>query len=126
LGITIPYENFVLVETNSRLTLGSACYHSVQNLLSSHLISKIFIKTKKSMILPDVFYVCEICSITLREEYSFRVSENRVRKRIFGPKREEVAGGWRRFRSEKLYNLYASLTIVKGKSKGKGKVVPVF
>jgi hypothetical protein len=42
-----------------------------------------------------------------------RVSENRVLRRIFGPKREEVAGGWRRLHNEELHNLYASLNIVR-------------
>jgi hypothetical protein len=43
------------------------------------------------------------------------VSENRVLRRIFGPKREEVAGGWRRLHNEELHNLYTSLNIIKGK-----------
>jgi hypothetical protein len=41
------------------------------------------------------------------------VFENRVLRRIFGPKREEVAGGWRRLHSEELHNLYASLNIIR-------------
>jgi hypothetical protein len=45
--------------------------------------------------------------VTLREEYRLRVFENRVLRKIFGPKREEVAGGWRRLHKEELHNLYA-------------------
>jgi hypothetical protein len=47
-------------------------------------------------------------SLTLREEHRLRVTENRVLRRIFGPEREEVAGGWRRLHNEALHKLYAS------------------
>jgi hypothetical protein len=49
----------------------------------------------------------------LWEEHRLRVFENRVLRRMFGPKREEVAGGWRRLHNEELYNLYASRNITK-------------
>jgi hypothetical protein len=49
----------------------------------------------------------------VREEHRLRVSENRVLRRIFVPKREEVAGGWRRLHNEELHNLYASLNIIR-------------
>jgi hypothetical protein len=45
-------------------------------------------------------------SLTLREEHRLRVFENRLLRKIFGPKREEVAGGWRRLHNEVLHNLY--------------------
>jgi hypothetical protein len=51
---------------------------------------------------------CETSSVTLREGHRLRVSQNRVLRRIFGPKRVEVAGGWRRLHNEVLHNLYAS------------------
>jgi hypothetical protein len=57
-------------------------------------------------------YGCETWSLTLREEYRLRVFGNRVLRRISGPKREEVAGGWRRLHNEELYNLYASPFII--------------
>jgi hypothetical protein len=57
--------------------------------------------------------VCETWTLTLREEHRLRVSENRVLRRIFGPKREEVAGGWRRVHNEELHNLYASPNIIR-------------
>jgi hypothetical protein len=60
------------------------------------------------LILPVVLYGRESWSVTLREEHRFRVYEKRVLRRIFGPKREEVAGGWRRLHNEELHNLYAS------------------
>jgi hypothetical protein len=59
------------------------------------------LKTYETIILP------------IREEHTLRVSENRVLRGIFGPKREEVAGGWRRLHNEELHNLYASPDIVR-------------
>jgi hypothetical protein len=51
----------------------------------------------KTIILPVVLYGCETWSLTLREEHKLRVFENRVLRRIFGPKRDEVTGGWRNY-----------------------------
>jgi len=65
----------------------------MQNLLSSSLLSKnIKIKIYRTIILPLVLYGCETWSLTLREERRLRVFENRVFRRIFGPKRDEVTG----------------------------------
>jgi hypothetical protein len=72
-----------------------ACYHSVQNLLSSRLLSKnITIRIYKIIILPVVLFGCETWSLTIREEHRLRVLENRSLRRI-GPKRDEVTEGWR-------------------------------
>jgi hypothetical protein len=77
-------------EIKSRLISGNACYYSVQNHSSSRLISKnLKIKIYKTVILPLVLYGCETWSLTLKEEHRLRVFENRVLRRIFGPKREE-------------------------------------
>jgi hypothetical protein len=79
--------------------LGNACYHSIQ----SHLLSKnLKNKTYKTTILSVVLHGCGGLSITLRNEHRLRVSGNRVLRTIFGPKREEVAGGWRRQHNEEL------------------------
>ena len=59
------------------------------------LPKNIKIKIYRNVILPDVLYGCETWSLTLREERRLRVFENRVLRRIFGPKREEVTGEWR-------------------------------
>jgi hypothetical protein len=83
-------------EIKRRLNSGNACYHSVQNLLSSHLLSKnVTVRIYKTIILPVVLYVCETWSLTVREEQKLRVFENRVLRRIFGPKKDGVTGGWR-------------------------------
>jgi sorting nexin-29 len=66
LGTTLTNQNDICDEIKNRLNLGNACYHSVQNLLSSHLISKnLKIKIYKTVILPVVLYVCETWSLTL-------------------------------------------------------------
>jgi hypothetical protein len=88
-----------------RLNSGNVCYHSVQNLLSSCLLSKnvqIRIYEYKTMILPVVLYRCETWSLTLKEEHRLKVFENRVPRRIFGPKMGEVTGGWGQLHNEKL------------------------
>ena len=79
----------------------------MQNLLSSSWLSKILkIKIYRNMILPVVLYGCETWSLTLREERRLRVFENRVLRRVFGPKRDEVTGEWRKLRNEELNELY--------------------
>ena len=91
----------------------SASYHSVQNLLSPSLLSKnLKITIYRTIILPVVLYGCETWSLTLREERRLRVFENRVLRRIFGPKRDEVTGEWRKLHSEEP-NLYSSPNIVR-------------
>jgi hypothetical protein len=64
------------------------------------------------IILPVFLYRCETWSLTLREEHRLRVFENRVFRRIFGPKRDEVTGGWRKLHNEELYGLYTSPSII--------------
>jgi hypothetical protein len=64
-------------------------------------------------ILPVVLYGCETWSLTLREEHRLRVFENRVLRRIFGPKRDEVAGRWRKLHNKELRDLYSSPNITK-------------
>jgi hypothetical protein len=62
--------------------------------------------------MPVVLYGCETLSLTLREERRLRVFENRVLSRIFGPKRDEVTGEWRKLHNEEHNDLYSSSTIV--------------
>jgi len=82
-------------------------YYSVKNLLSSSLLSKkLKIKINRTIILPVVLYGCETWSLTLREESRLRVFENRVYRRIFGPKMDEVTREWRKLHNEELSDLY--------------------
>jgi hypothetical protein len=123
LGTTLTNQNDIHDEIKTGLNSGNACYYSVQNLLSSRLIPKnLKIKIHKTVILPVVLYGCKTWSLTLREEHRLRVLENRVMRKIFGPKREED-GSWRKLHNDELHNLFSSPNIVKGKVKG--EVVPV-
>jgi hypothetical protein len=86
----------------------------VQNLLSSGLLSKnTKIRVYRTVVLPVVLYGCETWSLTLREEQRLRVFENRVLRRIFGPKRYEATGEWRRLHNEELNDLYSSPNIIR-------------
>ena len=79
----------------------------MQYLLSSSLLSKnLKIKIYRTLILPVFLYACETWSLTLREERRLRVFENRVLRRVFGPKRDEVTGEWRELHNEELSDLY--------------------
>ena len=114
MGTTLTNQNSITEEIKSRLRSGNACYHSVQNLLCSRLLSKNFkIKIYRTIILPIVLYGCETWSLTLRVERKLRVFENMVLMRIFGPMRDEVTGGWRRLHNERLNDLYSSPNIVR-------------
>ena len=113
LGTMLTNQNSIQEEIKSRLKLGNACNYSVQNLLSSSLLSKnLKIKIYKTIILPIVLYGCETLSLTLREERRLRVFENRMLRRVFGPKRDEVTGEWRKLHEE-LSDLYALPNIVR-------------
>jgi len=85
---------------------GNSCYHSVQNILSSRLLSKyIKIKIYKTIILPVLFSGCETWSLKLTVEHRMTVFEKRVLRRTFGPTREEVTGDWRRLHKEEFHDL---------------------
>jgi len=95
LRTNLTNQNSILEKIKRRLKSRNACYHSVQNLLSSSLLSKnLKIKIHITIILSVVLYGCETWSLTLREERRLRVLENRAMRRIFGPKRDEVT--WER------------------------------
>jgi hypothetical protein len=71
------------------------------------------VKIYKTIILPVVLYGCETWSLTLREQHRLRVFANRVLRGIFGPKRDEVTGEWRKLHNEELHNLYSSPDIIR-------------
>ena len=106
---------YITEEIKSRLQSGNACYHSVQNILSSRLLSKnIKIKTHRTVVLPVVLYGCETWSPTLREERRLRVLGNRVLRKAFGPKKDEVTGEWGRLHNEGLNDQFRSPNIIFG------------
>jgi hypothetical protein len=59
-----------------------------------------------------VLYGCETWSLALREEHRLRVFENRVLRRIFGPKRDEVTGEWKKLHNEELHDFYSSRCVI--------------
>ena len=86
----------------------------MQNLLSSRFLSKnLKIKIYRTRILSVVLYGCEIWSLILREERRLRVFENRVLRRAFGPKRDEVTGEWKKLRNEELRDFYSLPNILR-------------
>jgi len=114
LGTTLTNQSFIQDEIKSSWMSGNACYHSAQNILCSSLLSKnIKIKIYGIIIMPFVLYGCETWLFTLREERRLRVFENRVLRRIFGPKRDEVTGEWRKLHKVVLNDLYCSPNIIR-------------
>ena len=86
----------------------------MQNLLSSSVLSNnLKIKIYRIVTLFVVLYGCETWSLILREERRLKLFENRVLKRIFGPKRDEVTREWRKRRNEELNDLYSLPNIVR-------------
>jgi hypothetical protein len=71
------------------------------------------VRIYKTIILPVVLYGCETWSLTVREEHKLMVFENGVLRRIFGPKRDGVTGGWRKLHNEELRNLYSLPSIIR-------------
>jgi hypothetical protein len=71
------------------------------------------IRIYKTIIVPVVLYGCKTWFLTLREKHRLRLFENRMLRRIFGLKRDEVLGGWRKLHNEELHNLYSSPSIIR-------------
>jgi hypothetical protein len=101
-------QNYMKEKIKSRLNSGNTCYNSVRS-LSRNVKVKIY----KTITLPVVLYGCETWSLALREEHGLRVFENRVLRRIFAPKRDEVTGEQRKLHSEELHILYSSPNIIR-------------
>ena len=97
LGVTVTNTNDIHEEIKRRINMGNACYYSLEKIVSSRLLSKkLKVKTHKSIILPVVLYGCETWSLALREEHRLRVFENKVLRKIFGAKKDEITGEWRK------------------------------
>jgi hypothetical protein len=114
LGTKLTDQNCMHEEIKSKGNSRNPCYHSVHSLLFSRLLSRnVKVKICKTIILPVVLCGCETWSLSLREEFSLRVSENRVLRRMFGPKRDEVTREWRKLHNGELHNLYSSPDIIR-------------
>jgi hypothetical protein len=71
------------------------------------------VRIYKTIILAVVLYGCETWYLTVREEHKLRVFGNRMMRSIYGPKGDRVMGGWRKLHTEKLHNLYSSLSVIR-------------
>ncbi|KAJ4448244.1 hypothetical protein ANN_10258 [Periplaneta americana] len=114
LGATVTNINDTREEIKRRINMGNACYYSVEKLLSSSLLSKnLKVRIYKTVILPVLLYGCETWTLTLREEHRLKVFENKVLRKIFGAKRDEVTGEWRKLHNTELHTLYSSPNIIR-------------
>ncbi|KAJ4447245.1 hypothetical protein ANN_09249 [Periplaneta americana] len=114
LGATVTNINDTREEIKRRINMGNACYYSVEKVLSSSLLSKnVKVRIYKTVILPVVLYGCETWTLTLRDENRLRVFENKVLREIFGAKRDEVTGEWRKLHNTELHALYSSPDIIR-------------
>ena len=94
--------------------MGNACYYSLEKIVSSRLLSKkLKDKTYKTIVLPIVLYGCETWFLTLREENRLRVFENKVLRKIFGAKNDEITGEWRKLHNAELYAWNSSPNIIR-------------
>jgi hypothetical protein len=114
LGTTLTDENCIHEEVKSRINSGMLATIRFRVFLSSCVLSRnVRVKIYKTVILSFVLYGCETWSLMLREEHRLRVFENRMLRIIFGPKRDEVTGEWRKLYNEELHNLYSSPDIIR-------------
>jgi hypothetical protein len=114
LETTVTIQNLIQEEIRRRLDFDNSCYHSIQNLLISRLLSrKLKIGISKTIILPAVLYGCETWPPTVRVEHRLMVFEKRVlRRRIFGPKKHKATGDWKKLQYEDLRDLYPASSII--------------
>jgi hypothetical protein len=111
---TLTDQNQMHKEIKSSLNLGNACYHSIQSLLSSCLLSRnVKVKKYKTTVLPAVLYGCETLALASRDEHKLRVFENMVLRTISGPKRDKVLGEWRKLHNAELHNMYSYSRIIR-------------
>jgi len=114
LGSNLTDLNSIEEQIKSRLNSGNVCCHSVQNLLSSSLLSKhLKINVHRTLILPVVLCGCEIWSLKLREERRLRLFENEAFLEKVWASEGDVTGQWGKLHNEELNDLYTSSIMVR-------------
>ena len=114
LEVTVTNMNNISKEIKHRINMGNACYYSLEKILSSRLPSKkLKVKAYDTIILPVVLYGCETWSLTFRGEHRLRVFENKVLRKIYGAKKDEITGEWRKLLNAELHALYSSSNIIR-------------
>jgi hypothetical protein len=114
MGTTVTNQNLIQEEIKRRLNL--VMLATIRSRTFCILVccqKNLKIRIYNTIILPVLLYGCEIWSLTVREEHRLRMFENRVLRRIFGPKRDEVMGEWRKLHNEELRDLYSSSSIIR-------------
>jgi hypothetical protein len=112
--ITVTDQNCIHKEIKRRLNSRNAHYQLVQSLLSSCLLSgNVKVRIYKTIILPFVLHGCKTWPLPLWEEHSLAVLENRVLRRILGPKWDKVMREWRKLHNGELHNLYLFPNIIR-------------
>ncbi|KAJ4442522.1 hypothetical protein ANN_04109 [Periplaneta americana] len=107
-------ENTQTIRENTEILLEASKAIGLEKLLSSSLLSKnLKVRIYKTVILPVLLYGCETWTLTLRGEHRLRVFENKVLRKIFGAKRDEVTGEWRKLQNTELHALYSSPDIIR-------------
>ena len=109
-GTVLGLKSFRKYRTSCGIKIANNCKENVAKLKRVWKRSSAWCRT---IILPVVLYGCETWSLTLRDEHRLRVFENRVFRRIFGPKRDWVTGEWRKLHNEELNDLYCSPSTVR-------------
>jgi hypothetical protein len=119
IGTYTNKSNFHYLKIKRRLNQENVWYHLVQNVFSSHLLSK-NIKNiiPKTIILPVVLYRCETWSLILREEHRPGVFQNRVSRRTFGPKRNDIIGDCKKLHNEEINNLHFHHVLLEWSNQG--------
>ena len=108
LGKTLTNQNSIQEDNHSTMQSRNAC-HLVKDQLSSSLLSKIIkLKIQRTVIFSVILYGYENWSVTLKEGHILSVFQNKVLRKIFGPKRDEATGEWRELYNEELNELYSS------------------
>ena len=114
LGVTVTNTNDIREEIKRKINMGNTCHYSLEKILLSRLLSKkLKVKTYKTIILLVVLYGFETWSLTLREEHRLGVFENKVFRKIFGGKRDEITGEWKKLHNAELHALYSSPNIIR-------------
>ena len=113
LGETVTNTNDIREEIKPRINKRSACYYSLEKILSPRLLSKkLKVNTFKTIIRPIILYTGKTWSLTLREEHRLRVFENKVLRKISEAKRDEMTGEWRKLHNAELRALYSSPNVI--------------
>jgi len=112
LGTILTSDNNNKTEINRRLHAGNGCYYATNTLLKSRLLSRnTKVRIYKTIIKPVFTYGCETWVLTKGEENKFKVFENKVIRKIYGPKKDEETGGLRKLHNDELHALYGSPNI---------------